>query len=129
MNKFCRSNLTWDSCHVNRGRMRQLQHITLLAGLVVLFGASPSSAAGHVFDCDSSTLELTVNMNFGEWFDNNGNRGEVRFGKKPNTYQIDYKGTAAFLTHRGKKSKLMFPDGRIIPLSCSEGGSGQTPGE
>lgn len=130
MNKFCHLNLTLDSYHVKWGRIRQLQHITLLAVLVVLSGPSLSSAAGNVFYCDSSTLELTINMNFGEWFDEKGRSGEVRFGKKPNTYQLDYKGTtAAFLTYRGKKSKLTFPSGSIISMSCSQGGTGQTPGE
>lgn len=145
MDKFCRSNLTLDSYHVKRGRIRQLQQIALLTGLVVLSGASSSSAAGNSFYCNSSTIELTINMNFGEWFDEKGHRGEARFGKKPNTYELDYKGTTiASLTHRGKKSKLTFPGGlalsgevdpssypggSIVSMSCSQGGSGQTLGE
>ncbi len=145
MDKLCRSNLALDSYHVKQGRICQLQQIALLTGLVVLSGTSPSSAAGNVFYCNSSTFELTINMNFGEWFDEKGHGGEARFGKKPNTYQLNYKGTTiAFLTHRGKKSKLIFPDGlalsrevdpssypggSIVSMSCSQGGSGQTPGE
>lgn len=109
--------------------MTKHQHIKVLAGLVAFFGASPSNSVGNSFSCDSSMLgSLTINMNFGEWFDEIGNRGEVRFGKKKNTYELDYKGTDALLTHRGNKSQLLFSDGSIITMSCTQGGSGQTPG-
>ena len=109
--------------------MRRLAGVPI--SLAIVYAAiSSASAAPLLFFCESeSTSPITVNLNFGEWFDEDGNRGEIVPDQGKDTFQLSYKGRLATLHYKGKRSNLSFSNNEKFKLSCDSGGTGQTPGE
>jgi hypothetical protein len=107
------------------------RHRNLCFAVLTIFPAMKAHAeVGNLFYCESSILgSLTINMNFGEWFNDKGGGGEARFGSKRSVYELEFDGKTAQLIHSGVKSKLIFSDGSVVKLNCDTGGTGQTPGE